>query len=167
MAWGPPVTIAMGLVDPTPGEVLAVRHGRIEHRLGGNEATTWISLSVSEALIGEVFFSAGVQPDDFTPLRLFHLHNDLVESQGLICHTLLVNSRDQRIAVNRFYSWSNQFSYTFLEAVERTRSADAAQIARATDALLRLPTPQLAAQATLGSFILPARDRDVSRDKAD
>ena len=112
--------IVVGLIDPRPHEIEAVRTGVIEHRLGRTPATMWMTIR-SEVYGGDMYFSAAKQPQDFTDAKLAELREKLPSGQGLLCVLVLVNARDNCITAMRAYTWSHRLSHAFLDGCESTR----------------------------------------------
>ncbi len=154
-----PLVIMIGIPRPTLAEIKVIDHGAITHRFGWNAATAWLTLHLFDQdrnleFRGELFHSAGKQPDEFTDAALARMRDDLPEGYGTVCSVVLVDTVNQTVRALRAYSWSNALSLAFLEAAETTRHASPAEADRAADVLLRRSTDELAAMATV-TFSLP------------
>lgn len=155
-----PALLVIGIPNPTPAEILAVRTGKIVHRFGANQATAWMTMHfyLTEDPIcqfqGELFHSAAYERDQFTDAKLAEYRDELPAGFGIGCTLVLVNTLDRRIVALRLYAWSRDLSLASLDAAEQTRNASIADAEAAASALLKYSTDALATKASL-TFELP------------
>jgi hypothetical protein len=149
---GPPLMIMIGIPRPTLSEINVINHGRVLHKFGLNEHTAWLTMHFYDehdtlGFQGELFFSAGQQPENFTEEKLAALRADLSGEIGLLCPIVLVDTVDQRIATVRGCSWSHTLSLAFLDAAEKTRNVSPEAATRAAYQLMKHTNDDLAKMA--------------------
>lgn len=161
--WDSHPVIFIGIDDPTAGEILAIRAGRVEHSFAAaTNGSCYVVLrfhggwssSPHPIFAGEVFFSAAKQPDDFTDALLAEARAGLPTGVGYLCTINVVNSKTNIIVAMRAYSWSNELSHAFLDACEQSRSATIRDAMQQEKRWLTLTNQQLAERATV-RFTLP------------
>jgi hypothetical protein len=149
-----PLTITIGIADPTAEELAAIQQGSVVHNFGANAFTAWMTLRfyLDDELKfwGDVFHTACKFPSEYTDDKLAKLRDDLPEGIGLFCVIILVNTVDQRIVALRPYSWSHEMSRAFVDAAEKTRHAAITHVDFETKALMELySTEELSRLATI------------------
>jgi hypothetical protein len=154
MMWsGGHPTIIIGMPNLTFAEIRTVENDSVLYQLGNNNSVAWLMMTFPN-LSGEVFFCAGLQPDEFEPETVSQLYNQLGDTMGFACHVMLVDTHTGILAVNRLNGWSNKLSKAFLDAAMVTKLATRGQHDRAVDALQKQTHKQLCAMAHT-QFMLP------------
>ena len=158
LRWDGHPTIFIGIDDPRPHEIMAIRTGRTEHHFAAaTNGSAYIVLEffggwssrVTPIFAGEVFFSAAKQPGDFTDALLAEARAALPKGLGYLCTINVVNSKTNMVVAMRAYSWSRELSLAFLDACEQSRTVTVADAIRQEKRWLTLTNQQLARQATV------------------